>query len=60
VYLHKEKKNSLQTLKSEIAKIKTSFSQKIENEFASFNLNSVLDTSDNGKHKQVQQFIKGF
>lgn len=40
-------KNSLQTLKNEITKIKNSFSDKIENEFALFNLNSVLDTNDN-------------
>ena len=42
------KKNSLQTLKTEITKLKTSFSDKIENEFALFNLNSFLDTFDNG------------
>lgn len=44
------KKNSLQTLRTEIAKLKTSFSEKIENEFALFNLNSILGTIDNGKH----------
>lgn len=44
------KKNSLQTLKTGIAKLKTSFSEKIETEFALFNLNSVLDTIGNGNH----------
>ena len=43
------KKNYLPTLKTEIAKIKNSFRDKIENEFALFNLNSVLDTNDHGK-----------
>lgn len=47
-----EKKNSLPTLKTEIIKVKDSFSNKIENEFALFNLNSVLDTIDNGKQFQ--------
>jgi hypothetical protein len=46
------KKNSLPTLKTEITKVKNSFSDKIENEFALFNLNSVLDINDNGKQFQ--------
>jgi transcription elongation GreA/GreB family factor len=46
------KKNSLPTLKTEIEKLKNSFSEKTENEFALFNLNSVLDTNDNEKHFQ--------
>ena len=44
-----EKKNSLPTLKTQIAKVKSSFSDKIENEFDLFNLNSVLDTNDTEK-----------
>jgi hypothetical protein len=40
------KKNSLPILKTEIAKLKNSFSDKIENEFALFNLHSVLDTNE--------------
>lgn len=47
------KKNSLQILKTEIAKLKNCFIEKIEKEFALFNLNSVLDTIDNGKHFEV-------
>ena len=46
------KKNSLPTLKTEITKLKNSFRHKIENEFSLFNLNSVLDTNDNGKQFQ--------
>ena len=43
------KKNSLSTLKTEITKLKNSFSDKIENEFVLFNLSSVLDLNDNEK-----------
>ena len=43
------KKNSLSTLKTEITKLKNSFSDKIENEFVLFNLSSVLDPNDNEK-----------
>lgn len=46
------KKNSLPTLKTEITKLKNNFSDKIENEFAIFNLNSVLDINDNSKQFQ--------
>jgi methionine-rich copper-binding protein CopC len=52
------KKNSLPTLKTEIAKVKTSFSDKIENEFTLFNLNSVLVINDSGnKFKSIQSAI---
>ncbi|MBX2932014.1 MAG: GreA/GreB family elongation factor [Chitinophagaceae bacterium] len=51
------KKNSLPTLKTEITSIKNSFSDKIENEFALFNLNSVLDTNYNGKHFHAIQSV---
>lgn len=53
------KKNSLPTLKTEITKLKASFSEKIETEFALFNLNAVLDTTDIGKHLEaIQSEIK--
>lgn len=44
--------NSLPTLKTEITKIKYSFSDKIENEFTLFNLNTILDTNDNATQFQ--------
>lgn len=49
--------NSLLKLKTEIVKTKNSFSDKIENEFALFNLNSVLITDDIGKHFQNIQSV---
>jgi superfamily I DNA and/or RNA helicase/transcription elongation GreA/GreB family factor/very-short-patch-repair endonuclease len=51
------KKNSLPTLKTEITKLKNSLSDKIENEFSLFNLSSVLDTNDDGKHFQSIQTV---
>lgn len=51
------KKNSLQSIKTEIANIKNSFRDKIENEFSLFNLNSLLDTNDNDKHFHAIQSV---
>lgn len=42
-----EKKNIFSTLNTQIRSIENSFSEKIESEFALFNLNSVLDKNDN-------------
>lgn len=53
------KKNSLPTIKAEITNIKNSFRDKIENEFSLFNLNSVLDTNDSGKHFHAIQSVIG-
>ena len=43
------KKNSLNTLKSEISKVKNCFNDNIQSEFDSFKLHSVLNTSDSNK-----------
>lgn len=43
------KKNSLYALRNEIKNVKNGFSENIESEFVSFNLNSVLNTSDSNK-----------
>ena len=55
-----EKKNILPTLKTGIAKVKSSFSDKIENEFDLFNLNSILDTNDSEKQfKSIHSAMNG-
>jgi len=43
------KKNSLNTLRSEISKVKNGFNDTIQSEFNSFKLHSVLNTSDSNK-----------
>ncbi|MFN8291365.1 MAG: AAA domain-containing protein [Chitinophagaceae bacterium] len=43
------KKNSLNILKSEVSKIKNSFNEKVQNEFDTFKLFSVLNTNDSNK-----------
>ncbi len=43
------KKNSLNTLRSEISKVKNGFNDNIQSEFDSFKLHSVLNTSDSNK-----------
>ena len=55
-----EKKNILPTLKTEIAMVKSNFSDKIENEFDLFNLNSILDTNDSEKQfKSIHSAMNG-
>ncbi len=49
------KEKSLHTLRNEITNIKNGFSDNIENEFISFNLGSVLNTSDSNKPFQAIQ-----
>ena len=44
------KKNYLATLKTAITSIKNSLSDKIENEFVEFKLNSILEIDSSGKH----------
>ncbi|MBK7181424.1 MAG: GreA/GreB family elongation factor [Bacteroidetes bacterium] len=43
------KLNSLNTLRSEISKVKNGFNDNIQSEFDSFKLHSILNTSDNNK-----------
>jgi len=53
-----EKKNYLQTLKNEITKLNNRFSDKIENEFALFNLELILKTKDSGNElKSIRSII---
>ena len=51
------KKNSLQSLKTELVKVRNCFLEKIENEFDLFKLNLVLEKIENGKHFDVIQSI---
>lgn len=53
------KKNSLPKLKSEITKLKNSFSENIENEFSFFDLISVLNINHNGKYLHAIQSVIG-